>query len=69
MYNNARELFSIYCKTATMNNTTYRNANRFVHSYSVKGEDALKAKIEELKNIPGLKVEEVYNGVGEKVKF
>jgi hypothetical protein len=69
MYSNARELFTIHCKTTTMNSTTYRNANRFVHSYCVRGEDALKAKIEELKNIPDLKVEEVFNGVGEKIKF
>lgn len=69
MYSNARDLFTIHCKTTTMNSTTYRNANRFVHSYCVKGEDALKEKIKELKSLPGLKVEEVYNGVGEKIKF
>ena len=69
MYSNARELFTIYCKTTTMNKTTYRNANRFIRSYRVKGVAALKAKIEELKNIPGLKLEDVFNGVGEKIKI
>lgn len=70
MYNNARELFSIHCRTEHTNRTTWRNANRFCRIYCVKGEEEMRAKVEELRHTPGIaEVKEVYNGVGEKIKI
>lgn len=63
---NARNLFVIHCHTTNPNRTNYRNANRFVHSIAVVGNEALQAKIAELQ-AAGIKIDEIRNGCGEPV--
>lgn len=63
---NARNLFVIHCHTTNPNRTNYRNANRFVHSIAVIGNEALQTKIAELQ-AAGIKIAEIRNGCGEPV--
>ena len=63
-----KNIYTIYTKTNKLNNLHYANANRFVRAYTAEGEEAMKAKVAELKQA-GIEVTEVYNRIGNKVNF
>ena len=62
-----KNIYTINVKRNTANLNNYANANKFLHSIIVKGENAAE-KIAELKKA-GMEIESVYNGVGNKVQF
>lgn len=66
--NTMKNIYTIYTKTTELNRTHYANANRFVHSYAVEGEQAMHEKVAELK-AAGIEVTSVYNRIGNKVAF
>lgn len=65
---NRKNLFSIFYKTENANLNRYANADKFIRCMTVVGEKAMLEKLAELKNA-GVKIDSVYNGIGEKIKF
>lgn len=65
---NRKNLFSIFYKTENANFGRYANANKFIRCATVIGKDAMQEKLEELK-LAGLKIDSIYNGIGDKIKF
>lgn len=63
-----KNIYTIYTKTTEPNNLHYANANRFVRAYTAEGEEAMKEKVAALKQA-GIEVTDVYNRIGQKVKF
>jgi hypothetical protein len=63
-----KNIYTIYTKTNKLNNLRYANSNRFVRAYTAEGEEAMYAKVAELK-AAGIEVTEVYNRIGNKVNF
>jgi hypothetical protein len=63
-----KNIYSIFVKTTEPNALHYANANRFVHAYNVEGEEAMRAKVAELKQA-GIEITDVYNRIGQKVSF
>jgi Holliday junction resolvase RusA-like endonuclease len=63
-----KNIYTIFTKTTEPNNLHYANANRFVHAYTAEGEEAMRAKVAELKQA-GIEITDVYNRIGQKVKF
>lgn len=63
-----KNIYTIYVKRNTANLNNYANANKFLHSIIVKGENAAAEKIAELKKA-NMEIESVYNGIGNKVQF
>ena len=66
--NTMKNIYTIYTKTTESNNLHYANANRFVRAYTAEGEEAMRAKVAELKQA-GIEVTDVYNRIGQKVAF
>lgn len=65
---NRKNLFSIFYKTENANFGRYANADKFIRCATVVGKEAMQEKLAELKNA-GLKIDSVYDGIGEKIKF
>lgn len=63
-----KNIYSIFTKTIEPNKLRYNNANRFAHAYIVEGEEAMRAKVAELKQA-GIEITDVYNYIGQKVSF
>lgn len=63
-----KSIFTIYAKTNNTNSATYANSNRFIRSFVVAGEEALTAKLAELKSA-GVEIDSVYNRIGKKISF
>ena len=63
-----KNVYTIYTKTTEPNNLHYANANRFVRAYAVEGEEAMREKVAALEQA-GIEVTDVYNRIGQKVKF
>ena len=63
-----KNIYTIYTKTTEPNNLHYANANRFVRAYTAEGEEAMREKVAALKQA-GIEVTDVYNRIGQKVKF
>lgn len=45
-----------------------RNSNRYIRVISVEGVDALKDKVEQLKNA-GIVIDEIFDGTGKKINL
>lgn len=65
---NRKNIFAINAKRKTANLNNYANANKFLHCIFVEDEEAMRAKVEELKNA-GVEIDSIFNGIGEKIKF
>lgn len=65
---NRKNLFSIFYKTENASFNRYANADKFIRCANVAGHEAMQEKLEELK-LAGLKIDSIYNGIGEKINF
>jgi hypothetical protein len=65
---NRKNLFSIFYKTENANFGRYANADKFIRCATVIGKDAMQEKLAELK-AANVKIDSIYNGIGEKIKF
>ena len=65
---NRKNIYTVNVKRNTANIRNYANANKFLHGIIVCGENAMQAKVQELKSA-GMEIDSVYNGIGEKINF
>ena len=66
--NTMKNIYTINVKRNTANLNNYANANKFLRSIIVTGEEAMQARVQELRNA-GAEIESIYNGIGDKIAF